>query len=39
MVDFDESDKMIKISGKMNKSATNRGFSRYLILYFKISLD
>ena len=34
MVDFGESDKMMKISGKMNKSNTYNGFSGNISFFF-----
>ena len=35
MVDFDEFDKMIKISGKMDKSKTYKGFSRNIAFFIQ----
>ena len=36
MVDFGKSDKMIKISGKVNKPHTNNGFSIGISLFIQL---
>ena len=35
MVDFGESDKMVKISGKVNKSNAYNGFAGNISLFFR----
>ena len=39
MIDFGESDKMIKISGKVDKSDTYNGFSNILFFIRRTSSD